>query len=193
MATPTNLPATFVDGNILTAANLNGLRGAFRILQVAQAVRDTSFSASVAIGGSADITGLSVTITPSSTTNQILIHADVIGAMSGGGYGTGASVAFKIIRGTTDVGIGAANGNRTRLTAISTNNSQATSSSLQAGALFLDSPATTSATTYKIALVNAVGSNQGTSTMFVNRNFDDSNSNWNYSSISTITVMEVSA
>jgi hypothetical protein len=33
MATPTNLPATFVAGNVLTAAQQNGLRGAFRVLQ----------------------------------------------------------------------------------------------------------------------------------------------------------------
>ena len=33
MATPTNLPATQTSGNVLTAAWLNDLRGAFRILQ----------------------------------------------------------------------------------------------------------------------------------------------------------------
>jgi hypothetical protein len=31
MATPTNLPASFVSGAILTAAQQNDLRGAFRV------------------------------------------------------------------------------------------------------------------------------------------------------------------
>jgi hypothetical protein len=37
MATPTTLPASFVAGSILTAAELNDLRGAFRVLQVVNA------------------------------------------------------------------------------------------------------------------------------------------------------------
>jgi hypothetical protein len=41
MATPTTLPASFVAGNILTAAQLNNLRGAFRVLQVVQATDAT--------------------------------------------------------------------------------------------------------------------------------------------------------
>jgi hypothetical protein len=36
MATPTNLPATQTTGNVLTAAYMNDLRGAFRVLQVVQ-------------------------------------------------------------------------------------------------------------------------------------------------------------
>ena len=34
MATPTTLPAAFVSGAILTADQMNNLRGAFRVLQV---------------------------------------------------------------------------------------------------------------------------------------------------------------
>jgi hypothetical protein len=34
MATPTALPTAFVAADVLTAANMNLLRGAFRVLQV---------------------------------------------------------------------------------------------------------------------------------------------------------------
>ena len=36
MATPTALPSTFVANTVLPAADLNLLRGAFRVLQVVQ-------------------------------------------------------------------------------------------------------------------------------------------------------------
>ena len=42
MATPTNLPASFVAGAILTAAQQNDLRGAFRVLQVVQGTTTTA-------------------------------------------------------------------------------------------------------------------------------------------------------
>jgi hypothetical protein len=37
MAAVTPLPATFVSGDVLTAAQMNDLRGAFRVLQVVSA------------------------------------------------------------------------------------------------------------------------------------------------------------
>jgi hypothetical protein len=70
MATPTSLPATFVAGNVLTAAEMNDLRGAFRILQVVRAtdtVDRTTTSTSLVDAN------ISVTITPTSATSTILI------------------------------------------------------------------------------------------------------------------------
>ena len=71
MATPTSLPSSFTAGDVLTAANMNNLRGAFRILQLSVAVMDTQQTSTTTTY--TDITGASVTITPQATTNKILI------------------------------------------------------------------------------------------------------------------------
>ena len=70
MATPTTLPATFVSGAVLTAAQQNDLRGAFRVLQVVteQTTIETTSNSSTFIA-----TTLTATITPSSTSSKILI------------------------------------------------------------------------------------------------------------------------
>lgn len=70
MATPTNLPAAQTTGNVLTAAYMNDLRGAFRILQVVQGT--TATTASNSTSTYAD-TLLTATITPQSTSSKILI------------------------------------------------------------------------------------------------------------------------
>jgi hypothetical protein len=53
---------------------------------------------------------------------------------------------------------------------------------------FLDSPATTSSTTYKLQIVSTNGT-----THYVNRNVRDDNGDYEPRSISTITVMEIAA
>ena len=70
MATPTSLPSTFVAGNVLTAAEMNNLRGAFRILQVVRATDGTNRSTTSSSFVDADI---SVTITPTSSDSDILL------------------------------------------------------------------------------------------------------------------------
>jgi hypothetical protein len=70
MATPTTLPASFADGNVLTALQMNNLRGAFRVLQVISA----EFSTSTATTSTSYVTtGLTATITPSATSSKILV------------------------------------------------------------------------------------------------------------------------
>jgi len=69
MATPTNLPATFVAGDVLTAAQQNNLRGAFRTLQVVANAYSTQTGTTSATYVT---TGLSAVITPQATTNKVL-------------------------------------------------------------------------------------------------------------------------
>ena len=69
MATPTNLPGDFSPGQVLTAANMDDLRGAFRILQVVQASHSTEVSTT---STSYVTTGLTASITPQATTSKIL-------------------------------------------------------------------------------------------------------------------------
>lgn len=160
MATQTNLPASFVAGAILTADQQNNLRGAFRILQlfsVQGATQQTSVSATYA-----DVTSLTVTITPQSSTNKILI----VSTNSLLASAASADAGIQFLRGATTIYTGVA-------AVLATNTGGSFTS------IYLDSPATTSATTYKAQF----NRNSGTGTV--------------YSSIagtlSNLIVMEISA
>ena len=185
MATPTTLPATFVSGAVLTAAQQNALRGAFRILQVVQTVKTDSFAtASISF---VDVTGMSATITPSATSNKVLIvvQTQVSAAADGA-----ASAFLQLAGGNSGTYIGDAASNRSRTaygqngTAVST-----ASFSAQGTIIYLDSPNTTSATTYKLQARNGAGALG----MTVNRTYTDTD-NVNFPrTASSITVMEISA
>ena len=143
MATPTTLPATFVAGNVITAAQMNDLRGAFRVLQVVTA--STSSSATNATATLAD-TNLTVTITPQSTSSKILVYVAQNGVQkTNGNAGNGATLALlRCATVLTYFGTGVGYTATTLETVVS------------ASAVWLDSPATTSATTYKTQFSNRV-------------------------------------
>ena len=151
MATPTNLPAAAVPGEILTAAYVNNLRGAFRILQVVSTnVVARTFSTSST--SYVDVTGLSLAITPQSATSQILLYCSV----GGGNNNAGAGLAyFQFMRNSTAVG----NGNEASFLLWTPSTDQTGNASN----LFIDSPALTSAITYKLQMKVPSG------TFFLNR------------------------
>lgn len=127
-----------------------------------------------------DVTGLSVSITPSSTTSRILILADtkLFGV-------TGAPYAFaRMMRDSTAIYIGDTAGNRQRVSSMSRRDSQGVDSSTN---IFIDSPATTSAITYKMQ----VAVNTGGGTIYVNRGSDDTDSTERGRFASSITVLEI--
>lgn len=180
MATPTALPASFTAGDVLTASNMNLLRGAFRILQVVSTAKtDTFTSTSTSF---VDITGVSVSITPSSASNQVLIVITLDGCNDVGV----ASATFRLMRGSTAIAIGDAAGNRDRVTFQIVEDFAGSMGNR--AMMFLDSPATTSATTYKLQ-----GRTAAAGTFFVNRSDDDADAATLSRGITTITVFEVSA
>ena len=135
MATPTNLPASFTAGQVLTAAQQNALRGAFRVLQVVYGTTATQQA-----GGTSTLvdTGLTATITPQSTTSQILVLVSQNGVHKSTSN-TGCRIV--LLRGATNIGeIAASAGNTGSTTTIDVGT---------VGTMLLDSPATVSATTYK--------------------------------------------
>jgi len=159
------------DGTILTTNSSVG-----KILQVVSTTKTDSASTTTS-GSWTDISGLSVAITPSATSSKIFIIV-TIGSVSSS---SGISVGFKLLRDSTAVGnatsttkqsgIGNAYaGMEYYLQTIATN--------------FLDSPNTTSATTYKVQWRNSSG------TSYLGQ-FDGNATEYNSSS--TITVMEVAA
>jgi hypothetical protein len=171
MATPTNLPASFVSGAILTADQMNNLRGAFRILQVVSTnVVARTFSTSST--SHVDVTGLSLSITPQSTDSKILLYCSVGGGNNNAGAGVGY---FQFVRNSTVVG----NGNESSFLLWTPSTDQTGNASN----LFIDSPALTSAITYKMQMKVPSG------TFFLNRRGATDLYNGN----SVLMAMEISA
>lgn len=155
-----------------------------KILQVKQTVKTDTFS-STTTGSDVDITGLSVSITPSSASNKVLVTYDT--NISGSNAGYSGNIHLK--RGSTKIYQGDAEGSRTRSTQffITRNDTIGHLEEIKVHGSFLDSPNTTSATTYKIS-VNAINTN-----IYVNRTLYDSNASGVARYPSSITVMEVAA
>ena len=180
MATPTTLPATFVAGNVLEAEQLNDLRGAFRVLQTVSTTKTDTFSS--AVTAFTDITGLSVTITPTFATSTILVMADVSTYQDAGT----SSAWARLVRGSTGVYLGDAAGSRTRASHM-IGWASGSNTGTPTFITFIDSPATTSATTYKVQVGNQSG------TTYVNRTSGDVDNAVYPRTASSITVMEISA
>ena len=171
----------------ITATSLTGVSTG-KVLQVVTATKTDTFTLSSSDGTFTDVTGLSVSITPTSTSSKIFITANV--NISGANrYG-----AIRFVRDSTAIGIGDADGSRTRVAVSSHRNPSATNDHHimhNSSTSFLDSPNTTSATTYKIQTANTYAA--GGYTVYINRGNTDANADYAHRGASTITVMEVSA
>jgi len=155
-----------------------GVASTSGVVQVKSTTKSDTFSFTT--NGFVDVTGLSVSITPTSATNKIF----VVSSISIGSSVT-SSALFQLMRDSTAIGIGDAASSRTRTTGSTFSADGNVVYSV--GATFLDSPATTSATTYKVQIRNAAAAN----TSFVNRSVTDTDTSGTIRSISTITVFEV--
>lgn len=174
---------------VISASSLSGISTG-KILQVVQALKSDSqtFTSSSSGGDRYDITGLSVAITPSSSSNKILIVYNVNVGGPNGGY----RAFLHLMRGSTDIYRGDDASSRTRCSNfIYTRNDQVGSvPSYQNTGTFLDSPSTTSATTYKIQITTH---NAGGNVYGVNTANSNPSSSSGQNPISQITVMEVAA
>ena len=149
-----------------------------RVGQIVNTVKTDTFTSTSTTY--VDITGLSLSITPTSTSSTILIFAVV----NGSGASAVSDMVVQLLRNSTAIGNGAAAGSR-RVGYAQINAS--TGSIYGSAVTFLDSPATTSATTYKIqgALMTGAG------TFTVNRSPTDTD-NAAYGRVSSqITAIEV--
>lgn len=134
-----------------------------------------------------DVTGLTVTITPSSATSKVLLVAQLAvgGNSTGGPWG---QWRFSGGNSTTYVGDAA----QTRTRGVFGGNGRAVEDTerpllFSYGIVFLDSPATTSATTYTVQARTSSG------TFHLNRSSQDSNNNAHVRGASSITAIEVAA
>ena len=128
-----------------------------------------------------DVTGLSVSITPTSATNKVLIT----GFVTMMGENLVGTAFHRLMRDSTAIAIGDTAGTRPRVTGQAI--LQGVASQTSVPFVFLDSPATTSATTYKVQVRSDGGAGGD---VFVNRNESDTDGT-RARTISTITVMEV--
>jgi len=90
-------------------------------------------------------TGLTATITPKFANSKILVQGTIGGANGNPGA---AQCQFLLVRGTTPIGNGTSSGNQPGLIARSYYND--TNTAIPANFSYLDSPATTNATTYTL-------------------------------------------
>ena len=155
--------------------------GGGKIGQVVSANKtDTSAIASATF---ADITGLTVDITPSATTSKVLVYVQ-----TGGGSEAGYNCNYRMLRDAVVINAGDAAGDRSL--GFAHFHATGTNSFGSICGVFLDSPSTTSATTYKVQ-ANCEG---GVKELFTNyAGASDSDSAAFGRTTSTITVMEVLA
>jgi len=174
---------TIVNADINASAGIDStkLSGSFgKVLQVVSATKTDNTTFATSTGTLSDVSGLSVSITPSSASNKILIIFNVHL-----GTDTVTSNPYVVLdRGGTNILLGDSTGSRTRATATAgfMASSQYTLQSVSQN--YLDSPNTTSSITYKIR-VGAFSSR----TFSVNRTIVDNNEG--NTATSSITVMEI--
>ena len=177
------LPDT-ADGTILTTTNPK----TGNILQVAQAVK-TDTQTHTTNQQFLEISGMTVTITPSSSSNKILVQGKVdIGSASQTDR-HGIRIVRTVGGSSTAIGLGDAAGSRQRFTtgAFGFYN-QFTNTIISVPFMFLDSPSTTSEVSYKIEAYHAASAN-----LYINRSNEDQDNGNNGRGISVITAMEVAA
>ena len=148
------------------------------IIQIKQTVKTDSFSSSTQ-DSFFDITGLNVSITPQSSSNKILIIVNLEISMPN------ELGCFRLLRGSTVINLSTAG---TSINGFGHCDGESYSNSARSSedvtCCFLDSPSTTSSTTYKIQLRK-----NGNSACQLNRRRLNDSVGWT----SSITAMEVSA
>ena len=142
------------------------------VLQVVNSSTQTQVSST---SGSTWVdTGITATITPTSATSTILVLVSANGLRKQAIANSGTAVSLQLLRGASTI---ANIGNDNASTDTTANSGYNTTA---ASTCFLDSPATTSATTYKVQFNNA-------------RNVNDPISTQYNGARSTITLLEIAA
>lgn len=155
--------------------------GGGKIGQVIQTSLDGIVELTSSSGTFVDITGFNASITPSATDSKILVNCSINYGGTGNLYG-----ATRLLRGSTAIGVGASAGSRTPATVFTSSGdfTKAVNSAVQ----FLDTPSTTSSTTYKLQVTLNSGQ-----TFKLNSEGENIDNAANHRTISTMTLMEVLA
>ena len=172
------LAATAVTGD---GSALTGLPAGGKILQVVQNQKLDTFTTSTTLTSTTEVTGANATITPSATDSKVLVLISGGLGVSANNYGVG----LQLKRGTTQISMGNLRGSEARVSAGTPVDGVGWSQNFNI--TFLDSPATTSATTYKLFL----GAESGATAM-IGGSYN-SGAAYNFSIPTNIVLMEVAA
>ena len=157
--------------------------GGGKLLQVVQTVKTDQFTSTAY--DYTDVTGMSVSITPASASNKILINFEL---QVGGAANTYAS--FRLLRDSTHIGVSTVTDTNWRVGTLGSLSHENSYQLENTGLTFLDSPNTTSAITYKLQTSSyynrTISINVPTSTSTVTGSYTATG-------ISTITAMEIAA
>ena len=171
-------------GNTITVNSGDILQAPGHVLQVKSATFDDVLAISSA-DTRTDITNLSLSITPSSTSSKILVNTHI----SYGGTDTNLYASGNLLRDSTPIGVNTtATGNQLNISfgMELTGQANETYKLRNSSMTFLDSPSTTSAITYKVqARLDANG------TLYINRDGQGANADYGSRGISTLTIMEI--
>jgi len=152
-----------------------------KVLQVIQTVKTDTTSTTAVAGAFADMTGMTVAITPSAATSKVLVLWNIdIGATDGW------RAYVRLMRDAATPLLGDAAGSRIRVTTSA--GSPSSHAMASSNMTYLDSPSTTSSVTYKLQW-----SVQSAGTVYLNRQMTDPDSDIGVRTASTITVMEIGA
>ena len=151
-------------------------------------VRSTTMTevASYSISGMTwtEVGGLTTTITPTRSDSKILIML-TMGGMASSNSGQRYGVALR--RNSTNIAVNTNGGNYTQASWAYTGRGLGNALEGHPSFNHLDSPATTSATTYKVMITT-----EGSYTLYVNRSQSDSSSSSVFRTASSLTLMEIS-
>jgi hypothetical protein len=169
-----------INNGAVTYAKTDGNFG--KIGQVIQAVKtDTQSTTSTSF---VDISGISVSITPSSTSSKIFITANI----SGGHVINDTPCYFQLKRDTTDIYLGTtATGSRINASGLVFEGNDSNHAG-KVSMSFVDEPSSTSAITYKVQFKSYSGS-----AVYINRSSADVDAGYNARQASSLIVMEVLA
>jgi len=185
---------TGTSGQVLTsggtgvAPTFQTAAGGGKVLQVVSSTTTSTVSGTNKMSDDSWATALSVSITPTSTSSKIYVMYSIDLAVGTSTNGN-CSTPTKLVRDSTDICIGDASGIRNRVTTIHQYFQNYTSAQ-SINVNYLDSPSTTSATTY---YVKSAVRGTGACTWYMNRTGYDASTSEGARSASTITVMEIGA
>ena len=128
-----------------------------------------------------DVTGFNATITPATTSSKILVLVNFTHSTNG----TNSTGSARLLRGSTPISIGTVAGSRSQAFAWSGQYS-GNWNGINVAVFYLDSPSTTSSTTYKIQIVSEQVSVVGATSR-------DTNDAYHGRYASNITLMEIGA
>ena len=165
-------------GDTVSVGSGATVSGFGKVLQVVSSFKNDTFPTSNTTTF-LDVTGLSVSITPSSTSNKILVFFNIA-------IGPSSSALYRLMRDSTEIAPATTSGSHNSGWMIYCS-SDSNISELNSGQ-HLDSPSTTSQITYKVQIKNR----GNTFTTHINRtNSDSTDAGFGHRSSSSITAMEI--